>query len=176
MGTYRFKAEQVFSIQRATFPLYAIRIKHNVVDCPERVIFSCWTRPSKLIDQIGGTGFHPNTASLDGLGINCSGLPLRMRFILPSILIWNLLFLGHAYLHPLGYEVHLLWYIALLLPLVSTIGLRLSHRVRAFVIGPAGTYNDVRWFMDTLSFCTIVILVFQILNDYGIIPGATGHG
>jgi hypothetical protein len=175
MGEYRFAPEQVRSIRKVGYPLFSIRIRHNVAEYPEGVIFSCLTRPSKLIHRIEDTGFHCGGGALDGDISSPRGLALRVGTVFLFLVVWNALLLAHGIFHPLGYEIHLLWCIDLLmLPLIS-VGLRVSRKVRDLVIGPGGTYIDVRWFIDRLALLSVIMFIVQILMDLGIMPGPTNH-
>lgn len=63
LGTYTFAPEQISSIERYTIiPVlgWGIRIRHNVADYPEKIIFWCLGNPSSVLDGIRDVGFPAN--------------------------------------------------------------------------------------------------------------------
>jgi hypothetical protein len=92
LGTYKFTPDQVLSIERyglIPFLAWGIRLRHNVLDYPKRIIFlSSGSPPEILLSGIRDAGFIPQSAKeVDPLQ---PGMPLRWSAIIVAIILWNL--------------------------------------------------------------------------------------
>lgn len=95
MGHHRFLPGQVTGIERygiIPFLGEGIRIRHNVPDYPEKIIF--WCRPESVMRGIALSGFP-----LPGQGgppplppLPRRGFPLRIWPLVLLVLVWNVLF------------------------------------------------------------------------------------
>ena len=93
LGTYTFKPEQVWAIEPyGWIPIIAsgVRIRHNRLDYPERVVFFHFGTAEGLRAEIAASGFRANGAKVD----RPSGMAWRWSFLIAVIVLWNLLFLA----------------------------------------------------------------------------------
>ena len=93
LGTYAFTPEQVWAIEPSgSIPVIGsgVRIRHNRMDYPERVVFFHFGSSEGLRREISESGFRPVGEKLE----RPSGMAWRWSFVIGAVLLWNLLFLA----------------------------------------------------------------------------------
>ena len=91
---YKFTPEKVIAIEKyGNIPLFSsgVQIKHTIMEYPEKVIFSGFKSPEKIIAEIHDIGFIPKASSTEIR--ERSGLPMRWEVLLIIAVAWNLLFM-----------------------------------------------------------------------------------
>ena len=92
LGKYEFTPEQVVSFDTyGSIPLLAngLRINHNRIDYPEKVVFWCMGSRTTVLDRIAKTGFVPYGQAVE----RPKGFALKWSVVVAFVLIWNALFL-----------------------------------------------------------------------------------
>lgn len=91
-GKFEFSPEQVVSIEpHGTIPFLrrGVRIVHNRLDYPERIVFLCGARRLKVLGSFAKCGFLPFGKTVQ----RPSGIPFRWSAILAGVVLWNGIFL-----------------------------------------------------------------------------------
>jgi hypothetical protein len=152
-GKYEFLPDEVVSFDTyGSIPVVAngLRIHHNRLDYPEKVVFWCMGSRAKVTNALQQTGFKPSGQVVE----RPKGIPIRWMAIIGFVLIWNLLFMldgppafvAHAAPKPgLGAIV------ALLLTFALATGIKHSGRVRNLVLAPGHTLGEVRGVVSLLQ-------------------------
>ena len=98
LGTYTFTDQEVVSFERyGSIPFLAsgIRINHNRVDYPEKVVFWCMGNREAVLDEIRGVGFRPQGKAV----ARPSGFAFRWSVALLVIVVWNVLIFSDNQFH-----------------------------------------------------------------------------
>lgn len=91
LGSYELSDQDVVSLEPyGSIPLLAsgIRINHNRVDYPEKIIFWCMGSRDCILDDIRSVGFRPKGKAV----ARPSGFAIRWSVAILAVVIWNVLF------------------------------------------------------------------------------------
>ncbi|GAA0709569.1 hypothetical protein ISN75_01935 [Dyella marensis] len=98
LGTYTFTDQEVVSFELyGSIPILSsgIRINHNRLDYPEKVVFWCMGNREAVLDDIRSVGFRPQGKAVE----RPSGFAFRWSAALLAIVVWNVLLLGDNQFH-----------------------------------------------------------------------------
>jgi hypothetical protein len=166
LGNYHFTRQQVSAVERyelIPFLAWGVRIRHQVPDYPQRIIFSCLCQPEAVLKGIRDAGFAP-TGSEPANGQR-AGIPVRWSAIIGAIAVWNFLFilpfLGQPHgVSPAGWRVLFPLYAALALVFATL----KSGRLQRLVLKPSRSIGEIKPFLRLLAFiCGLLTVVFSIL-------------
>ena len=89
LGTYEFTPDQVVSFGTyGSIPLLAngLRINHNRLDYPEKVVFWCAGSRDKVLREVGRMGFAPRGQPIT----RPKGFAFKWTVVIAFVVIWNL--------------------------------------------------------------------------------------
>ena len=168
IGNLVFQPKDIISIE--PYLGQGIKINHRVANYKQKVIFSCFTNHSKIINQIEATGFLDNInseTSLDNLEIiqkqKQGAFPLKKWFAIVIFVQWNLLFAFDFYQAmnsesermPFGVGVNT----ALGIVLGSSLLLLISASFRKLVMKEGATLDDIKRFLYFVILIIVMILI-----------------
>lgn len=156
LGTYEFTAGQVVSFGTyGSIPLLAngLRIHHNRLDYPEKVVFWCMGSRDEVLRQIAQSGFRPQGQAAE----RPRGFVFRWGAAAAFVLIWNLLAL-------VGWE-HLLYFpharpsgvgtlLACGFAFAATTAVKGSPRIQRLVLAPGRSVGEVKGFLTLIQLLT----------------------
>ncbi|MGB6034935.1 MAG: hypothetical protein WBG42_01620 [Cryomorphaceae bacterium] len=150
-----------------------IRIRHNVADYKEKVIFYSMKEPKEVIGLIKKTGFRFGTSSIENTPSKeiqdrqkSGGFPVKIGFAVFFIVLWNVLFLidllpfffGQSEGFPIGkYSIS-----ALAILFLSSILSLVSNGFRAMILKEGRNLNDIKSFA-IFSALISGVLVFNMI-------------
>lgn len=151
LGDVEFTPSQVVSFERyGSIPLLAsgIRINHNRLDCPDKVIFWCMGNRDKVFSAIARSGFHPAGQTSPRV----EGFPIRWSIVIGFVVLWNVLFLldhpfGSNHAQPIGPFS----FLALLLLFGFATALRKSVRLQQIVMRSGHQFGEIKSFLQLLQ-------------------------
>ena len=171
MGAYDFTPRQVVSLERyGSIPVLAsgIRLNHNRLDYPRKIIFWTLGSPIKLLARIADTGFSPSAPS--GLAPERSGIPVRWSAIAIALIVWSVLFfLDDSSSDYSRHHVGLGGFTAILLTFFLAWGVRVSEWLQGFVLKEGRSVGEIKsllLFLQLLSGIGVVAFAVQFLIDH----------
>lgn len=152
LGRYEFSPDQVVGIEKYTFiPIlgWGIRISHNVMDYPKKIVFWCLGHPDSLIRRIHDSGFVARGV-MDETVVN-RGFPVRWQAIIAIVILWNVL---------LGLDMHgdnpsrpgILTLSALLLLFLGSVGIWRVDFLRCIIMKPGRSPQEIKAWLYLLAF------------------------
>jgi len=170
LGTYAFTPEQVSAVERyVMIPVFAwgIRVRHQVPNYPQRIIFWSLGSPKTVLGGIRDSGFVP--AGVTSTAPMRRGIPVRWSAIIAAIVVWNALFMlpfaGHAHANSTPD-----WFV--LVPLFAafalSIGVLTSPILQRLILKPDRSVGEIEPFLRLLAFiCGLLSVIFSILVATG---------
>ena len=170
-GTYQFKPSEIVALEpHGSVPFFStgIRIIHNRLDYPNKIIFWCMGNRERVLAATRGAGFLPS-----GLpSLRPSGFPVRWRFLLGAVALWNALLLldWHGAKSSLG-EPRPLSLLALLLIFAAVTAIRLFPRAQSIVLREGHQVGEIKAILALLQLVSGLILLgsggFWFAQVYG---------
>jgi hypothetical protein len=176
VGDYSFTPTQVSAVERYVlipFLAWGVRIRHQVPDYPQRVIFWCLGDPEAVVQGIRNAGFASTGPEPDDA--RSAGIPVRWSAVIGGIALWNLLFilpfLGQPHGgSPAGWRV--------LFPLYAVLGFIMAARKSAgfqrMIMKPGRSIGEIKPFLRLLAFvCGLLAIIFSVVvfANRGRFPG-----
>lgn len=164
LGTYTFAPSEVVALERyGSLPIlsYGIRIVHNRLDYPSKVIFWCVGRRGPILEEIARIGFRPTGHPLErprGFLPRWSRFPLRWSAIFIAFALWNGLFLfdraeaGHRS-SPGAFSL-----LALLLLLGSATATQVSPQFQRLVLRPGHQVGEVKAYLVLIQIVASILV------------------
>jgi len=150
-GKYRFSPLDVVALEDyGKIPILynGIRVVHNRLDCPEKIVFWCIGSREKMLKEIQSVGFHPNGKAVQRPG----GIPVRWWFIVTTLIIWNALFFLDMSSDPfLRGQLGLSSWIAMVSVFALSTAIRLSRTVQDHVISPGHQIGEIKAILSLLQ-------------------------
>ena len=150
LGTYEFSPLQVVSVEPyGSIPLLSsgIRIIHNRADYPEKIIFWCMGNRSRVLAEIGQSGFSPKGRPSE----RASGFPIRWSVVIGVIALWNVLFMLDRSAHSQSHEPGSLVLLALLALFFLATSIRASPRLQRIVLRDGHQVGEIKAFLALLQ-------------------------
>jgi hypothetical protein len=168
LGTYTFTPDQIVALEPyGSIPLFGrgIRILHSRSDYPEKIVFWCFRRPERLLDEIRAAGFLPQ-ASETALRSSV-GLPVRWTAIIAIVVAWNTLFLldGSAPWNPPKIPGPFV-ILAVALAFVAALALQRSEAVQAWALKPGRSVTEIAPALLVLQLVSGLMLIGLILFSF----------
>jgi hypothetical protein len=154
LGKYEFRPEEVSAIESiGSLPLISrgIRIHHNIVDYPDKIIFLTMKNPENLIDEIRKLGFIPKGAQSET--IRDRGFPIRWQFIILFVVLWNAFMLldmfrsGVFQLKPGRFA-----WLATVIVFILSISIWKSELIKKVILSPGHKPSEIKPFLYLLTF------------------------
>ena len=161
LGTYTFTPDQVVALEPyGSIPIVGrgIRILHSRSDYPDKIVFWCFRKPERLLDEIRVAGFLPQ-ASRTALR-NRTGIPVRWTPIISIVVAWNMLFLLDGFVPwnpPKAPGPFVLLAVALVF--AAAFASQRSETVQAWVLKPGRSVTEI----------TPALLVLQLVSGFMLI-------
>lgn len=155
LGTYTFTDQEVVSFERyGSIPFLAsgIRINHNRVDYPEKVVFWCMGSREGVLDEIRGVGFRPQGKTV----ARPSGFAFRWSVAILVIVVWNVLIFSDNQFH-LASRPSLpgpLTMLALVSVFALSLALPRSAGLQRAVLRPGRSINEITPYLRLLQLVT----------------------
>ena len=164
-GFFRFEPERIVRLEPyGRIPLVGrgICIVHTHPDYPAKLVFLCFQRPERLIQQIYRLGFRPSGSS--SVLPPREGTPLRWSFVIAVIIIWNTLFLlDDGLLSSNSKSPGLLVLLALAIILMVAFVLPRSSRLQSLALKPGRSVGEIRSLLTLIQLVGGGFLVMMIL-------------
>jgi len=170
LGTYNFAPEQISAIESyVIIPVLAwgIRIRHNVSDYPENIIFWSLSNPDNILNGIRNSGFAiANSGS--ALPVY-RGFPIRWSAAIIVVVVWSALFLlASPYFETMPSTPGWRACIALLVIFCSSIGTLYSSTLQSMVLKPDRKIGEIKPLLRLLVLISGVMFVgFSIALSSG---------
>ena len=171
LGSYEFSSSQVVSLEPyGSIPLLSsgIRINHNRLDYPTKIIFWCMGSRANVLSTIQEVGFSPSGLT----GGRVPGFPVRWSVLIAVIVLWNLLFLlDGSILKARGSQPGLLVFVALFSACALATATRASSGVQRLVLRPGHQIGEIKSFLSLLQlvsgFLSLVFAGMWLGGAYG---------
>jgi hypothetical protein len=163
IGKYDFTPKKVTSIERygiIPFLGWGIRIHHNVLEYPEKIVYWCFGNPDNLIDKIKGIGFLPVASTSQTVQHN--GFAFRWSAIITIIAIWNGLFVLDGWPRPKipGYFS----FLAILLLYLLSMTIDKVEVVKKFFLKPDRDIEEIKPIINLIRLVSgLMVLGFGIM-------------
>jgi hypothetical protein len=148
LGEYSFTPGQVVSLElNGSIPILStgIRVVHNRLDYPEKVIFLCIGNRRKVLEQISQIGFIPK-----GLAVaRPRGFPIQWWVIIAAVVLWNCLFLiDRSFRSNVPGALGPYSFIALLLLFLFSTATRFSESLQHAILRDGHHYGEIKSFLS----------------------------
>ena len=155
LGTYVFSEQEVVSLEPyGSIPWLAsgIRIRHNRLDYPGKVVFWCMGRRAAVLDGIQAVGFRPQGQDV----ARPSGMPIRWSVAILAAVIWNALFYADGAFRSSGAHARpgACALLAMLLVFGIASALPYSAGMQRVVLRPGHVVGEIRQFLRLLQLVT----------------------
>jgi hypothetical protein len=155
LGSYEFSEQDVVSLEPyGSIPLLSsgIRINHNRLDYPGKIVFRCMGRREEVLEKIQAVGFRPQGREV----ARPSGLPIRWSVAILAVVIWNALFYADTSFRSSGIHARPGAFALLAMILVFTLSSALPYSggLQRVVLRPGRSVGEIKQFLRLLQIVT----------------------
>ncbi len=164
LWNYTFTPNQVSKIERYGFIPFlsqGIRVRHQVPEYPQRIIFWSIGNPETIIEGIREAGFVPDAP--DYPIPSRQGIPMRWSAIIGGILGWNLIFMVFFAGIPHHGSVPA-WRVPLpiLVVLALIVAILKSTALQRLIMKPGRNIGEIKRFLYLIAFiCGLLAIIFS---------------